>query len=180
VARHEGAVLNDETQPILIDNARAAMRQAERYLLLGMFGAVFVFLLPNSIWKGDSADVVVALPSGLPSASGDLVALFGLAVYFIGGFLALNSCATLDRVCELLSKNKAVHNTVMLYPSMVAARIDMVRLFMMIMPPALVLYCFFLEWPFVGPRWFAYSAPVVIAIPYVGLLVRTYKWSSDF
>jgi len=121
---------------VLIDNFKEALRQANRYLTLGLFSSLFYLTLsvdPAAFSSGN-----VSLPGVLPPLPLGYARLALGLLYWVSPFLAAFALARAERVGEqLLKSNEALFKAAASFPSIATTRVHGPRWVVALLPPLL-------------------------------------------
>jgi|SRR5215813_5725140 len=123
---------------ILVDNFKEALRQANRYLTLGLFSSLFFLAL--SLDPGAfSGSGNISLPGGLPSLPVRYARIALILVYWVSPVLTDFSLTRANRIgIQLQQSNPALLKAAATFPSIATTRVHGTRWVTTLVPPLLV------------------------------------------
>jgi hypothetical protein len=123
---------------VLVDNFKEALRQANRYLVLGLFSSLF-FLALNLDPAAFIGFGKVSLPGGLPPLPIRYAQIALAMVYWVAPFLTYFSLARAERIgAKLQQRNDELLKAAATYPSIATTRVHGPRWITSLVPPLLV------------------------------------------
>jgi len=122
---------------VRVDNFKESLRQANRYLALGLFSSLFLLALsfdPAAFGSGS-----VPLPGGLPSVPVRYALSMLALVYWVSPFLADFSLARAERIgLQLQQSNLELLKAALTFPCIATTRVHGPRWITALVPPILV------------------------------------------
>lgn len=122
---------------VRVDNFKESLRQANRYLALGLFSSLFLFALSlDAVAFGSGS---VSLPGGLPPLPVRYALIMLALVYWVSPFLADFSLARAERIgLQLQQSNLELLKVALTFPCIATTRVHGPRWITALAPPVIV------------------------------------------
>ena len=127
-----------DVDAVRVDNFKESLRQANRYLALGLFSSLFLFALclDPAAFAGAST---ISLPGGFPPLPVQYARIALALAYWVSPFLAGFSLARAERIgLELQQSNVDLLKAVISFPCIATTRVHGPRWAAALIPPLLV------------------------------------------